>query len=104
MAPIHRTLDDIVRELDAARAGAKHARGERRETLLARLREMDRRLLDEARAGCDPPLLDRLSAEAAEQLAPFRTRMAVEVYARSQQACVDRLIREHLDLPTIAFD
>ena len=70
------TLDATVRELDAQRAGSKQLRGAGREALLQRLREMDGRLLAAARAGIDP----------------------------QTQACVDRLIREHAKLPTIAFE
>ena len=98
------TLDDIVRELDAARAGAKGLRGERRESLLERLRALDGRLVEAARAGCDSRTLERLGAEADAQLAPFRQRMPADVYAQSLQACVERLIREHVRLPTIAFE
>ncbi len=98
------TLDDIVREIDASRAGAKGLRGEAREALLERLRALDVRLLQAARAGCDAPTLQRLSAEADVQLAPFRDRMPAAVYAQSKQACIDRLIREQLHLPAIAFD
>ena len=98
------TLEDIVRELDAVRAGSKGLRGEAREALLERLRALDARLLQAARASCDAPTLQRLDAEADAQLAPFRGRMAAGVYAQSKQACIDRLIREHLRLPTIAFD
>jgi hypothetical protein len=98
------TLDDLVRELDAARAGSKSVRGERRDGLLQRLRDLDRRLVEAARAACDGQTLRRLAAEADEQLAPFRHRMSAGVYAESQQACLDRLIREHAKLPTIAFE
>jgi hypothetical protein len=98
------TLDDVVRELDAVRAGSKGLRGEARETLLERLRALDARLLQAARAGCDAPTLRRLDAEADVQLAPFRDRMAAGVYAQSKEACIDRLIREQLHLPTISFE
>ena len=97
-------LEDIVREIDTARAGSKGLRGEAREGLLARLRTLDVRLLEAARAGCDAPTLQRLTAEADVQLAPFLARMSADVYAESKQACIDRLIREHLRLPTVAFD
>jgi hypothetical protein len=98
------TLDHLVRELDAARAGAKGLRGEARETMLARLETLDRDLLQAARASCDAPLLQRLEVEADRQLAPFRARMPEAVYGQSRQACVDRLVREHLRLPTIGFE
>ena len=102
--PLDATLDEIVRELDAARAGSRGLRGAAREDLLERLRALDLRFLEAARAGCDAPTLQRLAAEADVQLAPFRDRMAAGVYARSKQACIDRLIREQLRLPVIAFD
>lgn len=97
-------LDEIVRELDASRAGSKNLRGERRDAVLRRLRELDRRIVDAARATSDVETLRRLAAEADEQLSPFRDRMPADAYAQSQQACIDRLIREHARLPTIAFD
>jgi hypothetical protein len=98
------TLDDIIRELDAARAGSRGLRGEAREALLDRLRALEVRLLQAARAGCDVPMLQRLDAEADVQLSPFRDRMPGAVYAQSKQACIDRLIREQLRLPVITFD
>jgi len=98
------TLDDIVRELDAARAGAKGLRGGAREALLDRLRALDVRLLEAARSGCDAPTLQRLDGEADVQLSPFRERMPAAAYTQSKQACIGRLIREHLHLPAIAFD
>ena len=98
------TLDDVVRELDALRAGSRGLRGEAREALLARLRALDLRLLEAARASCDAPMLQRLDAEADVQLAPFRNRMAAAVYTESKQACIDRLIREYLRLPVITYE
>ncbi len=97
-------LEDIVREVDAARGGARSVRGEAREALLERLRALDEKLLHAARTGCNPPTLQRLGMEADAQLAPFRDRMRVDVYEQSKQACIDRLLREHLRLPVIAFE
>jgi hypothetical protein len=97
-------LDAIIRELDTARAGAKGLRGERRDALLQRLRELDGVLLAAAREGCDAGVLRGLASEAETQLAPFRDRMAASAYAQSHQACLDRLVRERAQLPTIAFD
>jgi hypothetical protein len=65
---------------------------------------LDQRLLDAARAAADGDTLDRLAAEADGELSPFRDRMLPDAYAQSRQACIDRLIREHARLPTIAFD
>ena len=97
-------LDEIVRELDAARGGAKSLRGDARTALLERLRVLDARLVQAARDVCDATTLQRLDAEADRELAPFRQRMPAEAYAQSQQLCIDRLIREHLRLPVIAFE
>ena len=97
-------LDAIIRELDTARAGAKGLRGERRDALLQRLRALDDLLRAAAREGCDAGVLRGLASEADTQLAPFRDRMAASAYVQSHQACVDRLLRERAQLPTIAFD
>jgi len=97
-------LDEIVRELDAATAGSKHLRGEVRAALLERLRALDARLLQSARDSCDRPTLQRFDGDADRELAPFRQRMPAQAYAQSKRLCVDRLIREHLRLPVIAFD
>jgi hypothetical protein len=101
---IDAALDEIVRELDAARAGSKHLRGGQRDALLDRLRELDRRLIETARAAADDETLRRVTAEADEQLSPFRGRMPADAYAQSQRACVDRLLRDHARLPTLTFD
>jgi hypothetical protein len=98
------TLDEIVRELDTVRGGSKNLRGERRDTMLQRLRELDRRLVDTARATLDSETLQRITREADAQLAPFRSRMPSDAYARSHEACVERLMREHARLPTLTFD
>jgi hypothetical protein len=101
---IDAALDEIVRELDAARAGSKNLRGGQRDALLDRLRELDRRLIDAARVASDEETLRRVTAEADEQLSPFRGRMPADAYAQSQRACVERLLREHARLPTLTFD
>jgi hypothetical protein len=98
------TVDQLVRELDAARTGAKALRGEARTGLLERLSVLDRELMDAARRQSTPETLQQLEAEADVELAPFRDRMAPEVYERSRRAAIDRLIRERRRLPTIAFE
>jgi hypothetical protein len=97
-------LDEIVREVDAARGGARNLRGDARTALVERLRVLDARLMEAARDLCDPATLQQVEADADRELAPFRPRMAPEVYARSQRMCVDRLIREQLRLPVVTFE
>ena len=98
------TLDEIVHEIDVARAGAKAIRGEARRMLIERLRALDRGLLDVARSQCDPHTMQALTTEADAGLAPFRGRMAPETYDQSRRAAIDRLLRERRKLPTIAFE
>jgi hypothetical protein len=94
----------MVRELDAARATAKGLRGAARAALLERLRSLDAQLVAAARGSCDAASLQALGAEADAELAPFRARMPQDAYARSREACIDRLLRERERLPVIALD
>jgi hypothetical protein len=98
------TLDEIVYEIDLARAGAKAVRGDARQTLIERLRALDRRLLDAAQTHCDSQTMEALAAEADADLAPFRGRMAPETYEQSRRAAIERLLRERRKLPIVAFE
>jgi hypothetical protein len=98
------TLDEIVYEIDLARAGARAIRGDARQTLIERLRALDRQLLDAAHAQCDAHTIGALTAEADADLAPFRGRMAPETYEQSRRAAVERLLRERRKLPIVAFE
>ena len=97
-------LDDVVRELDTARASSKTIRGEARDALIDRLRHLDSSLVDALRQQLDDRERQRLAAEADEELKPFRARMPADAYQQSHRACVDRLIRERAGLPTIAYE
>jgi hypothetical protein len=97
-------IDSLVRELDAARGGAKSLRGDARRHFLARLEALDADLLDAARARCDAATLQQLAIEADSELAPFRDRMPRDAYDQSRRACIDRLIRERSRLPVIRFE
>lgn len=94
----------LAAEIDAVRAGARTARGDRRERLLARLGAADRELLAVARTGADESLRDRLHADAERELAGFRERMPPAELRKAVEAAADRLLREQLDLPRITFD
>lgn len=97
-------VDDIVRELDAARASAKSLRGAARSEFLVRLAALDARLVDAARARLDDAARDELRAEAEAELAPFRARMPRAAYSQSLAACTDRLIRERARLPVLTLE
>lgn len=97
-------LDSAIRELDGRRAEARALRGESRRTLLDRLSAIDAELLAAARQACDTAMLTRLAAEAEEELAPFKERLPGGTFAESHRAAVDRLMRERMRLPVVAFD
>jgi hypothetical protein len=100
-AAFDRRLEDAVRELDRARAAAKHARGEARSALLARLAALDRELLEAARDEIDPPRRAALLTEAESEIAPFAARMTGEARVRAIAAAFDRLLRDAIGLPVI---
>jgi len=97
-------VDPLVAELDAARASAKGLRGDARRQLLDRLQALDAGLLAAARGRVDAKTLAGLAAEADVELTPFRDRMPAEAYGRAHAACIDRLIRDRLSLPVVAFE
>ena len=97
-------LEAAVRELDAARVAAAHARGAMRDTLLARLRALDAQLLQSAREELDAALAAKLSATAAAEIAPFAARMPAEERARATAAAFDRLMRDAVGLPTLIHE
>jgi hypothetical protein len=97
-------IDRVAAELDAARAKAGGIRGEARLALVARLATLDTDLLERARAALDGATLARLAQNAEASLAPFRSGMAPEAFARARDGAVDALVREHCRLPRIAFD
>ena len=97
-------IEPLVRELDAARAGAKSLRGPAREAFVERLRALDAQLMEAALARCDEETLRQLRAEADAELGPFRVRLPTESYNQSHRACVVRLLRERSGLPVVAYD
>ena len=97
-------LETITNEAAVFRDLPGPLRGETRERITARLVELDRMMLDAARAQVDSVAMQAMSTEAAEQLLPFRDRMPADAYQRAMDAAVDRLIREREHLPTVAFE
>jgi hypothetical protein len=97
-------LDEVQRTIDTLRASARGLRGDARQQLIVRLEGLDRMLLEAARARVPPASRAALEEEAAAELAPFRSRLAADAYDRSRGAAFDRLLREHLRLPILAYD
>ncbi len=96
-------IDRAARELDAARAEARGVRGAARHAMLERLAALDAELVAEARRALGAALIAELQREAGDELSSFRARMASDAYERVMAAAVDRLVRQRLALPTIAF-
>ena len=97
-------LEAVTREAAAFRDMPGPLRGETRTRIAARLVELDRMMLDAARAQLDASALHAMSAEAAQELEPFRDRMPADSYERALESAVNRLIREREQLPTLTFE
>ena len=93
-------LDRVAAELEIVAGGV---RGAKRQALVERLAALDFELLETARAGLDEASRAVLSREAEEELSGFRSAMNAEAFERARQAAFDRLVRERLGLPTIAY-
>jgi hypothetical protein len=93
-----------VRELDAAKADAQHARGERRGAIIARLEEIDSRLMRAAAGEVSADDAAALRREAEAEIAPFAARMPDGARPAATEAAFVRLLRESLGLPTIRFE
>jgi hypothetical protein len=100
---LDRILDAVSRELDSAQGQAGGLRGAARQAIVARLADLDAELLQAADRSLDEATRAALSSEADDEVAPFKTAMAADAYARARKAAAQRLIRERLDLPTMTF-
>jgi hypothetical protein len=96
-------IDRASAELDAARAKAGGLRGDARQELLNRLAALDAELLQQARSTIDAAAFEAMARDADAELAGFRAGMPADAFARAHDAAVNRLLREHFKLPTIAF-
>lgn len=101
--PIDAVLERVARELDQLQPQAKAARGTARDALLTRLSDLDGELLAAAVTAADPEWRVQAEANAREELAAFRERMAPDAYQRACAAAVERHVREHFGLPTLTF-
>ncbi len=97
-------VDATIRELDGARAGASHLRGPARDVLIARLKTLDRDLLDAVRHSLSADTWQEIEREARDELATFKSGMAEEAYRRAIDANAARLLRERFGLPMLEFE
>jgi hypothetical protein len=96
-------LDRVSQELDAARASTRGLRGDARKAMTERLAALDAEAIAIAAEGLAADERRALDAEAEQELAAFRSRMAPDVYARARAAAVERLVRDRTGLPVIAL-
>lgn len=94
----------IVRELDALKGDAQHARGDRRKEIIGELERIDGVVVDLAARGLDPAAAAALEREAEAELAPFVGRMAPDAYAAARRLAHIRLLREAAGLPIVSFE
>ena len=99
-------VDAVVRELDHLAADARSARGERRESIAARLQELDAVLVQAALqdTGTDQSIVAALRREAETELAPFTSRMPPPALERARAAAFERLLREAFGLPVLTYE
>jgi len=97
-------VDRIVRELDALGQDARRARGHQREAIVQRLEALDDELVACARRAVDGDRTAAIRAEAESELGEFLQRMPLDARAKALRAAFDRLVRERLGLPVIAYE
>lgn len=98
---LREACDRTLQALSALRESSVRARGAARDEAVAALVALDADLIAGARAHAPTGWLDALAAEAAADLAPFRSRLAGEAWQRSIDVTVDRLLRDRLGLPNL---
>jgi hypothetical protein len=94
-------LDRGLQEVAALAERARGARGAARDAAVADLAAIDGRLMAEARRAVGPNVLDQLAADASADLAAYRNRLTPEIWQRSVDLAVNRLLRERLGLPVL---
>jgi hypothetical protein len=98
---VRNVLEHALQELAALGERARGARGQARDAVVTELSALDGRMLQAARTAMGVAELDRLAADAAAELAAYRGRLAPDVWQRSVELGVDRLLRDRLGLPTL---
>lgn len=96
-------VDQVSRELDAARASARGIRGDARRALVDRLAALDAKLVAMARGALSDGERRAFEQQADVDLAGFRDTMTADAYRRARDRTIDQLARERLKLPTLGF-
>ncbi len=96
-------IDRIAAELDVVRSHAGGIRGEARRAVVDRLFALDAELGQLGARELGDAALEECRRQAEHDLQAFRVTMAAEAFARARDAAVDRLVRERLGLPVVAY-
>jgi hypothetical protein len=100
----HRLVDRAVREIDGIRPEAKQARGDDRRVLIDRLCDLDRALVTAAKAELGETRAAALRAEAEAEIAPFAIRMQADARNHAIDVAFERLVRDEVGIPLLAFE
>lgn len=101
---LNREIARAIEHLDDMRDKAAKARGAARARLIDQLANLDGALAAVAHQTSSAELREELARETAVELEPFRQRMTAPVYQQAVDSAVDRLLRERLGLPRLAYD
>lgn len=97
-------IDAAVRDLEALTGIARQARGDARAGIIDDLTRIDRRVIEGASGTVGNDAAAALRREAEEELAAFGSRLAPDVRSRAIEAAFERLVRDELGLPVIAYE
>ena len=103
-SPLQRAIEEWIRELEALAPSAARSRGDARATIVAQLARLDAALIVAAVAALDEIRVRQLRQEAAEELAPFGSRMPPDEKTRALEAAFHRLAREAAGLPVLRYE
>ena len=101
---LHQAIERWIRELEHLAPSAVKARGDARAAIVADLARLDAALIQAAVGALDQHRVRQLRDEAAEELAPFGSRMPGEERARATEAAFHRLAREAAGLPVLRYE
>ena len=93
----------LLQALATIRETSARLRGDARSEVEAALGSLDAELAEAARRHVAPDWMEGIRAEAAADLAPFRTRLPPEAWDRSMNVTIDRLLRDRLGLPALGL-
>jgi hypothetical protein len=101
---LHRAIEQWIRELEGLAPAAARSRGDARAAIVAELARLDAALIQAAIGELDEVRVRQLRQEAAEELAPFGSRMPPEEKTRATEAAFHRLAREAAGLPVLRYE